>query len=170
MGGVETVAAAVRADLAARLPSQSKKQREMLALRGQRRCTFAASTSWSTSGSWPPPCRARPSGWTGAIRTGVDQWISRLLGNAHIDVEAVMAPYARSSGACLRRLSRPRGDHRPEQGQRCPSQGDGVAARGLSRPASGVAREEDARRHRLSRAARCLGDRRRPAARGGRPR
>src|SRR3954462_13834513 len=32
MGGVETVAAAVRADLAARLPSQNKKQREGLAL------------------------------------------------------------------------------------------------------------------------------------------
>src|SRR4051794_16043631 len=26
----------------------------------RRRWTFAASTSWS----WPPPCRARPSGWT----------------------------------------------------------------------------------------------------------
>src|SRR3954465_5739947 len=34
MGGVETVAAAVRADLAARLPSQNKKQREGLALLG----------------------------------------------------------------------------------------------------------------------------------------
>ena len=32
MGGVETVSAAVRADLAARLPSQNKKQREGLAL------------------------------------------------------------------------------------------------------------------------------------------
>ena len=32
MGGVETVAAAVQADLAARLPSQNKKQREGLAL------------------------------------------------------------------------------------------------------------------------------------------
>src|SRR5215203_4511700 len=65
MGGVETVAAAVRTDLAARLPSQNKKQREGLAL---------------------------------LVATRLDmryQWISRLLGNAHIDVQAVMAPYAR---------------------------------------------------------------------------
>src|SRR3954454_20840108 len=76
---------------------------------------------------------------------------------------------ARGSGTRLRRLSNPRGDHRPEQGQRRPSHGDGVAARWRACPASGVAREENARRHRLSRAARGLGDGRRPAARGCAP-
>src|SRR5215210_5712392 len=74
---------------------------------------------------------------------------------------------ARGSGARLRRLLRPRADDRPEQGQRRPSHGDGVPARGRARPTSGLAREEDARRDRLSRAARRLGNRRRPAARGG---
>src|SRR3954468_10077228 len=55
------------------------------------------------------------------------------------------------------------------QGQRRPSHGDGVAARGRARPASGLVHEEDARRHRLSRAARRFDDGRRPAARGGAP-
>src|SRR3954465_15064265 len=76
---------------------------------------------------------------------------------------------ARGSGTRLRQLSNPRGDHRPEQGQRRPSHGDGVAARGRACPAFGVAREEDPRRHRLSRTARGLGDGCRPAARGGAP-
>src|SRR5215213_7021692 len=156
MGGVETLAAAVRADLAARLPSQNKKQREGLAL-----LVATALDVRSVNLMELAAAVARA-----AERLDMRyQWISRLLGNAHIDVEAVMAPYAREgSGARLRWLAHPRGDHRPEQGQRRPSHGDGVAARGRARPASGVAREEDARRHRLSRAAQCLGDGRRPAA------
>src|SRR3954452_21001289 len=76
---------------------------------------------------------------------------------------------ARGSGTRLRRLSNPRGDHRPEQGQRRPSHGDGVAARGRACPAFGLVHEEDPRRHRLSRAARRFDDGRRPAARGGAP-
>src|SRR3954453_12405842 len=90
------------------------------------------------------------------------QWISRLLGNAHIDVEAVMAPYAREVLARACAGSRTLVVIIPEQGQRRPSQGDGVAARGRACPAFGLVHEEVARRHRLSRAARGLGDGRRP--------
>src|SRR5215211_3724572 len=113
MGGVETLAAAVRADLAARLPSQNKKQREGLAL-------LVATTLDVRSVNLMELAAALPRA---AERLDMRyQWISRLLGNTRIDVEAVMAPRdgalcARGSGARLRRLSRPGGDHRPEQGQ-----------------------------------------------------
>src|SRR4051812_10197602 len=97
----------------------------------------------------------------------MDQPAARQCAHRHRRGDGALR--ARSSGARLRWLSRPRGDHRPEQGQRRPSHGDGVAARGRACPAFGVVHEEDARRDRLSRAARCLGDGCRPAARGGRP-
>src|SRR5215216_3765395 len=112
MGGVETVSAAVRADLAARLPSQNKKQREGLALLVATALDVRSVNLMELAAAVPRAAERLDMRY---------QWISRLLGNARIDVEAVMAPYARSSGARLRRLSRPRGDHRPEQGQRCPS-------------------------------------------------
>src|SRR5215217_8946490 len=160
MGGVETVAAAVRADLAARLPSQNKKQREGLALLVATALDVRSVNLMELAAAVPRAAERLDMRY---------QWISRLLGNARIDVEAVMAPYARSSGPRLRRLSNPRGDHRPEQGQRRPSHGDGVAARRRARPASGLVHEEDPRRHRLSRAARRLGDGRRPTARGCAP-
>src|SRR3954452_19067876 len=106
MGGVETLAAAVRADLAARLPSQNKKQREGLAL-------LVATALDVRSVNLMELAAAVPRA---AERLDMrSQWTSRLLGNAHIDVEAVMAPYARGSGTRLRRRSNPRGDHRPEQ-------------------------------------------------------
>src|SRR3954470_17740518 len=86
MGGVETVAAAVQADLAARLPSRNKKQRAGLAL--------LVTTSWDipSVNRW----ERAPALTRAAERLDMRyQWISRLLGNARIDVEAVMAPYAR---------------------------------------------------------------------------
>jgi hypothetical protein len=86
MGGVETIAAAVRADLAARLPSQNKKQREGLAL-------LVATTLDVRSVNLMELAAALPRA---AERLDMRyQWISRLLGNTRIDVEAVMAPYAR---------------------------------------------------------------------------
>src|SRR3954453_17528674 len=107
MGGIETVAAAVRADLAARLPSQNKKQREGLAL-------LVATALDVRSVNLMERAAAVPRA---AERLDMrSQWISRLLGNAHIDTGEVMAPCA-GSRARLRWLSRPRGDHRPEQGQ-----------------------------------------------------
>src|SRR5215207_9916353 len=157
MGGVETVAAAVRADLAAWLPSQNKKQREGLALLVATVLDVRSVNLMELAAAVPRAAERLDMRY---------QWISRLLGNTRIDVEAVMVPYAREVLARRCRLSRPRGDHRPEQGQRRPSHGDGVAARGRACLASRVAREEDARRDRLSRAAQGLGGGRRPAARG----
>src|SRR3954469_5750275 len=86
MGGIETVAAAVRADLAARLPSQNKKQREGLAL-------LVATALDVRDVNLMERAAAVPRA---AERLDMrDQWISRLLGNALIDVDAVMAPFAR---------------------------------------------------------------------------
>src|SRR3954470_8678617 len=86
MGGVETVAAAVRADLAARLPSQNKKQREGLALLVATALDVRSVNLMELAAAVPRAAERLDRRY---------QWISRLLGNAPIDVEAVMAPYAR---------------------------------------------------------------------------
>ena len=86
MGGIETVAAAVRADLAARLPSQNKKQREGLALLVATALDVRSVNLMELAAAVPRAAERLDMRY---------QWISRLLGNAHIDVEAVMAPYAR---------------------------------------------------------------------------
>src|SRR3982751_3944626 len=85
MGGVETVAAAVQADLAARLPLQNKKQREGLAL-------LVATALDVRSVNLMKKNKSTRAAERLDMRY---QWISRLLGNARIDVEAVMAPDAR---------------------------------------------------------------------------
>src|SRR3954447_7299961 len=90
MGGVETVAAAVRADLAARLPSQNKKQREGLALLVATALDVRSVNLMELAAAVPRAAER--------LDERLDmryQWISRLLGNALIDAEAVMAPYAR---------------------------------------------------------------------------
>ena len=86
MGGIEMVAAAVRADLAARLPSQNKKQREGLALLVATALDVRSVNLMELAAAVPRAAERLDMRY---------QWISRLLGNAHIDVEAVMAPYAR---------------------------------------------------------------------------
>jgi hypothetical protein len=86
MGGVETVAAAVRADLAARLPSQNKKQREGLALLVATALDVRSVNLMELAAAVPRAAERLDMRY---------QWISRLLGNVHIDGEAVMAPYAR---------------------------------------------------------------------------
>ena len=86
MGGVETVAAAVQADLAARLPSQNKKQREGLALLVATALDVRSVNLMERAAAVPRAAERLDMRY---------QWISRLLGNARIDVEAVMAPYAR---------------------------------------------------------------------------
>lgn len=86
MGGIETVAAAVGADLSARLPFQNKKQREGLAA--------LVATALSVRG-------VNLNEWAAALPRTAErldmryQWISRVLGNALIAVDAVMAPFAR---------------------------------------------------------------------------
>src|SRR3954465_8416020 len=94
MGGIETVAAAVRADLAARLPSQNKKQREGLALLVATALDVRSVNLMELAAAVPRTAERLDMRY---------QWISRLLGNAHIDVEAVMAPYAREvlARACV---------------------------------------------------------------------
>src|SRR3954454_23810991 len=86
MGGVDTVAAAVRADLAARLPLQNKKQREGLALLVATALDVRSVNLMELAAAVPRAAERLDMRY---------QWISRLLGNARIDVEAVMAPYAR---------------------------------------------------------------------------
>jgi hypothetical protein len=142
MGGVETVAAAVRADLAARLPSQNKKQREGLALLVATALDVRSVNLMELAAAVPRAAERLDMRY---------QWISRLLGNALIDVEAVMAPYAREvlARACAgsRALvviidqSKVNDAHHMVMVS---------AARGRACAASGVAREEDPRRHRLS--------------------
>jgi hypothetical protein len=86
MGGIETVAVALGADLEARLPSQNKKQREGLAL-------LVATALQVRSVNLNELAAALPRA---AERLDMRyQWISRLLGNELIDIGAVMAPFAR---------------------------------------------------------------------------
>jgi hypothetical protein len=63
MGGIETMAAAIGADLAARLPGQNKKQREGLALLVATALDVRDVNLMELAAALPP-CRARPSGWT----------------------------------------------------------------------------------------------------------
>src|SRR5215210_909695 len=86
MGGIETVAAAVGADLAARLPGQNKKQREGLALLIATALDVCDVNLIELAAALP---RA-------AERLDMrDQWISRLLGNPPPCTDAPMAPFAR---------------------------------------------------------------------------
>src|SRR3954463_9635100 len=86
MGGIATVATAIGADLAARLPRQNKKQREGLALLVATALDVRDVNLMEWAAALP---RA-------AARLDMRyQWISRLLGNALIDTDAVMAPFAR---------------------------------------------------------------------------
>src|SRR4051812_46384694 len=111
MGGVETVAAAVRADLAARLPSQNKKQREGLALLVATALDVRSVNLMELAAAVPRAAERLDMRYQcqSAARQRADRCRSRDG-----------ALRARGSGARLRRLARPRGDHRPEQGQRRP--------------------------------------------------
>ena len=86
MGGIEGVASAVCADLASRLPDQNKKQREGLAL-------LVATALHVREVNLNELAAALPRA---AERLDMRyQWISRVLGNDLIEVDAVMAPFAR---------------------------------------------------------------------------
>ena len=86
MGGIETMAVAIGAELLARLPGQNKKQREGMAL--------LVATALQVRG-------VNLNEWAAALPRAAErldmryQWISRVLGNGLIDVDAVMAPFAR---------------------------------------------------------------------------
>ena len=86
MGGIGAVASTIAASLVERLPLQNKKQREGLAL-------LVATALQVRSVNLKELAAALPRA---AERLDMRyQWISRLLGNALIDVDEVMAPFAR---------------------------------------------------------------------------
>ena len=86
MGGITTVATAIEADLAARLPRQNKKQREGLALLGATALDVRDVNLMELAAALPRAAERLDMRY---------QWISRLLGNALIDTDAVIAPFAR---------------------------------------------------------------------------
>src|SRR5690242_21828357 len=87
MGGIETMAAAIGADLAARLPRQNKKQREGLALLVATALDVRDVNLMELAAALPRAAERLDMRY---------QWISRLLGNALIDTDALIAPLARA--------------------------------------------------------------------------
>jgi hypothetical protein len=86
VGGIETIAAAIGADMALRLPGQNKKQREGLALLVATGLDVRSVNLNELAAALPRAAERLDMRY---------QWISRLLGNDLIDVDAVMAPFAR---------------------------------------------------------------------------
>ncbi len=86
MGGIATVATAIGADLAARLPRQNKKQREGLALLVATALDVRDVNLMELAAALPHAAARLDMRY---------QWISRLLGNALIDTDEVIAPFAR---------------------------------------------------------------------------
>lgn len=85
-GGIARMAAPISADLVARLPRQNKKPREGLALLVATMLEVRSANLMDIAASLPRD----------ALRIDMRyQWISRWLGNELIDVDAVMAPFAR---------------------------------------------------------------------------
>ena len=97
IGGIATVAAAIEEDLRGRLPAQHKKQRAGLALLAATMLDVRSANLMDLAASLPRAAERLDMRY---------QWISRLLGNARIGVEAVMAPYVRevlarlAAGSC----------------------------------------------------------------------
>jgi hypothetical protein len=86
MGGIERVSVGIIADLAARLPRQRKTQRAKLGL-------LVATVLEARSANLMDLAAALPRA---AERVDMRyQWIERLLANPRLEVDAVMAPYAR---------------------------------------------------------------------------
>jgi len=86
MGGIATVAAAISADLLRRFPRQNKKQREGLALLVATALQVRSVNLNELAASLPRAAERLDMRY---------QWISRVLGNDLIEVDAVMAPFAR---------------------------------------------------------------------------
>src|SRR3954452_15434440 len=86
MGGIEHVSEGIIADLVARLPRKRKPQRAKLAL-------LVATMLEARSANLMDLAAALPRG-TERLDMRY-QWIERLLANPRLEVDAVMAPYAR---------------------------------------------------------------------------
>jgi len=85
-GGIEAIAASISADLVRRLPRQNKKQREGLALLTATMLDVRSANLMDLAASLPRDAERIDMRY---------QYIARLLGNEHVDVVAVMAPFAR---------------------------------------------------------------------------
>jgi hypothetical protein len=86
LGGIATVAAAIAEDMRGRLPGQPKKQRAGLALLAATMLDVRSANLMDLAASLPRAAERLDMRY---------QWISRLLGNERVGVEAVMAPYGR---------------------------------------------------------------------------
>jgi hypothetical protein len=86
VGGIATVARTIGEAMRARLPGQNKKQREGLALLTATMLDVRSANLMDLAASLPRAAERLDMRY---------QWISRLLGNALIEVDAVMAPHGR---------------------------------------------------------------------------
>jgi hypothetical protein len=86
LGGIATVAATIGEDLGRRLPGQHKSQRAGLALLTATMLDVRSANLMDLAASLPRAAERLDMRY---------QWISRLLGNELIEVDAVMAPYGR---------------------------------------------------------------------------
>jgi len=86
MGGIGTVASAICGELLCRLPLQNKKQREGLALLVSTALQVRSVNLNDLAAALPREAERLDMRY---------QWISRVLGNELIEVDAVMAPFAR---------------------------------------------------------------------------
>ena len=85
-GGIDVIAETICADMRVRLPRQNKKQREGLALLAATMLEVRSANLMDVAASLPREAERLDMRY---------QWISRVLGNALIDVDEVMAPYGR---------------------------------------------------------------------------
>jgi hypothetical protein len=93
MGGIATIGESICADMRGRLPGQNKKQREGLSLLVATMLEVRSANLMDLAASLPRAAERLDMRY---------QWISRILGNELIDIDAVMAPYGRE---VLARLS-----------------------------------------------------------------
>src|SRR3982751_4984192 len=86
MGGIEHVSEGIIADLVARLPRQRKTQRAKLGLLVATMLEARSANLMDLAAALPRPTERLDMRY---------QWIERLLANPCLEVDAVMAPYAR---------------------------------------------------------------------------
>lgn len=86
MGGIASLAETISADLKARLPGQRKTQRDKLALLVATMLDVRSANLMDLAASLPRPAELLSTRY---------QWIKRLLANALVDSDEVMAPYGR---------------------------------------------------------------------------
>ena len=86
VGGIATVARTISEAMRARLPGQNKKQREGLALLTATMLDVRSANLMDLAASLPRAAGRLDMRY---------QWISRLLGNERVEVDAVMAPHGR---------------------------------------------------------------------------